>query len=100
MRLMCGVLDKGEHILCTEDCKPLEMTAENAAEIVKRWNYFETQATMKELMDRNSLLSDIALSAIALKLNIEHGFQPNLYALKRDLLAFHRRFGEEDGRKN
>jgi hypothetical protein len=44
-------------------------------------------------MERNHLLSDIALSALAMKLNIEHGFPPTLHALNRDLDAFNRRFG-------
>jgi hypothetical protein len=45
-----------------------------------------------ELMERNRLLSDIALSAIALKLNFENGFPPRLDALNRDLDAFDARF--------
>lgn len=52
-----------------------------------------TAALIEELVERNQMLSDIALSAIALKLNIEHGFPPSLHALQRDLDAFHRRFG-------
>jgi hypothetical protein len=46
-----------------------------------------------ELMERNRMLTDIALSAVCLKLNIEHGFTPTLDALNRDLDAFRRRFG-------
>lgn len=46
-----------------------------------------------ELEERNRMLSDIALSAVALKLMIEHGFTPQLYALNRDLAAFQLRFG-------
>ena len=48
----------------------------------------------EELVERNQLLTDIALSAICLKLNIEHGFEPHLHALNRDLDAFARRFGD------
>lgn len=47
----------------------------------------------EELLERNRLLTDIALSALALKINIEHGFPPALHALNRDLAAFERRFG-------
>lgn len=46
-----------------------------------------------DMRERIRLLSDIALSALALKMNIEHGFLPALDALNRDLAAFERRFG-------
>jgi hypothetical protein len=36
----------------------------------------------------NCKLKDIALSAIALKINIESGFTPHLHALDRDLQAY------------
>jgi len=49
--------------------------------------------SVKEILERNRMLSDIALSAACLKLNIEHGFKPSLHALNRDLAAFDRRFG-------
>ena len=55
------------------------------------------------LTERNRLLSDIALSAHCLVMNIENGFTPSLHAIKRDLGAFHARFGQparEDGGKN
>jgi hypothetical protein len=45
------------------------------------------------LHERNRMLSDIVLSAVALKLNIEHGCPPKLDALNRDLNAFQARFG-------
>jgi hypothetical protein len=48
----------------------------------------------EELRERNRMLSDIALSAVCLKLNIENGFTPTLHALTRDLDAFDRRFGK------
>lgn len=48
---------------------------------------------IEDLRERNRMLNDIALSAIALKMNIENGFTPSLYALNRDLEAFQRRFG-------
>ncbi len=49
---------------------------------------------VEELRERNRMLTDIALSALALKLNIEHGFTPPpLHALNRDLDTFQRRFG-------
>jgi hypothetical protein len=51
--------------------------------------------SVKEILERNRMLGDIALSAWCLRLNIEHGFQPNLNALNRDLAAFDRRFGEQ-----
>lgn len=54
-------------------------------------------SSLNDLLERNRLLSSIALSAVALKMNLEHGFTPSLYALERDLAAFHRRFGENDG---
>ena len=50
-------------------------------------------ADYDELLERKRMLSDIALSAIALKMNIEHGLPPLLDALNRDLDAFQRRFG-------
>jgi hypothetical protein len=46
-----------------------------------------------EMLDRIRMLSDIALSAVALKLNIENGFSPSLHALNRDLATFQARFG-------
>ena len=46
----------------------------------------------EELWQRIQMLSDIALSAIALKLNIEHGLPPNVHALDRDLAAYQARF--------
>jgi hypothetical protein len=52
--------------------------------------------SVREILERNRMLSDIALSAVALKLNIEHGGKPYLHALKRDLDAFSRRFGDQD----
>ena len=51
------------------------------------------KAEVEELLERNRMLSDIALSAVALKLNIENGFPPHLHALNRDLAAFSARFG-------
>jgi hypothetical protein len=53
----------------------------------------EAERDFKELLERNRMLSDIALSAVCLKLNIENGFPPTLDALNRDLAAFERRFG-------
>jgi hypothetical protein len=50
-------------------------------------------ATYEELAERNRMLSDIALSAIALKLNIEHGYEPTLHVLTRYLDAYTARFG-------
>lgn len=42
MRLMHGYMDRfmgrGTHAVCTEDGKPLEMTAENVDRIVDGWN--------------------------------------------------------------
>ena len=58
----------------------------------------ERAARIEELEERNRMLSDIALSAVALKLNIEHGFKPSLHALNRDLDAFQRRFGGVNAR--
>jgi hypothetical protein len=49
---------------------------------------------LDNLQERVRLLSDIALSALCLKLNIEHGFTPVLHALDRDLRAFRMRFGD------
>jgi hypothetical protein len=48
---------------------------------------------IEELEERSRMEADIALSAICLKLNIEHGFPPRLDALNRDLAAFQSRFG-------
>jgi hypothetical protein len=50
------------------------------------------KSTHDELLERNRMLSDIALSAICLKMNIENGFPPHLHALNRDIGAFQRRF--------
>jgi hypothetical protein len=47
----------------------------------------------EELHERIRMLNDIALSAIALKIRIEHGFPPTLDALNRDLDAYQRWFG-------
>jgi len=58
-----------------------------------------SDAASNSLSERCRMLSDIALSAICLKLNIEHGFAPNLNALNRDLAAFDRRFGGKDGQE-
>lgn len=46
-----------------------------------------------ELEERVQMLTDIALSALALKLTIEHGFTPSLHALDRDIDAYAARFG-------
>ena len=46
------------------------------------------------LTERNQMLSDIARSAVALSVNIEHGFTPTFAALNRDLAAFNLRFGQ------
>jgi hypothetical protein len=87
---MHGYMDRGHghgtHAVCTEDGKPLEMTLENVEEVVRRSNHHE------ELAERNRMLSDIALSAVGLKLNLEHGLPPTLDALNRDLDAFDARF--------
>jgi trimethylamine:corrinoid methyltransferase-like protein len=45
------------------------------------------------LTERIEMLNHIALSAIALKLNIESGFPPTLHALNRDLALYQARFG-------
>ena len=42
---------------------------------------------MNALKDKHKKLMDVAMSAMALKLMIEHGFPPNLHALSRDLDA-------------
>lgn len=95
MKLMHGYQDRGHdhgtHAICTEDGDPLEMTSENVQRIVNLWNFADMGKD--ELIERNRLLTDIVLSAVALKLNIEHGFPPNLHALKRDLDTWSRRFG-------
>jgi len=52
-----------------------------------------SREAFKDMQDRIRLLTDIALSAVALKLNIEHGFEPHLNALNRDLAAHNKRFG-------
>jgi hypothetical protein len=95
VKLMHGYLDRGHghgtHAICAEDGTPLEMTAENVERIVNLWNFADV--SKEELAERNRILSDIALSAVALKLNIEHGFPPHLHALERDLAAFSARFG-------
>ena len=98
MKLMHGYMDRGHghgtHAVCDEEGNPLEMDAANVAEIVSRWNYFEINTSNKDLLDRMRLLTDIALSALAMKLNVEYGFNPPpLHAIKRDLNAFQRRFG-------
>lgn len=97
MTLMHGYLDRGHghgtHAICDATGEPLEMTKENVEGLVSRWNYFEANPDMLELLERNRLLTDIALSALALKINIEYGFTPRLYSLDRDLGAFMRRFG-------
>jgi hypothetical protein len=104
--------DHGTHAICTEDGKPLEMTAENVEEIVNRSNsrylaepgithweecwrdhYICAMRRIAELTERNQMLTHIALSAVALKLNLEHGFTPSLHALNRDLSLFAVRFG-------
>ena len=48
----------------------------------------------KELLERIWYFEQIALSALALKLTIEHDLEPNLTALDRDLDAYQRRFAE------
>jgi hypothetical protein len=50
---------------------------------------------MAELEERNEMLNHIALSAVALKLNLELGVvgNPSLHALNRDLSLFTARFG-------
>jgi len=53
----------------------------------------ERNRSYEELEERIRMLNDIALSAICLKMNIEHGFPPTLDALNRDLGAYQRRFG-------
>lgn len=53
----------------------------------------EPQMEIAMLREQVRLLKDIALSACALKINIEHGAtQPPLHALKRDLAAYAARF--------
>jgi len=42
---------------------------------------------MLGLAQVNARLTDVALSAVALMVTIEHGMTPNLHALKRDLAA-------------
>lgn len=95
MKLLHGYLDRGHghgsHAICTDDGNPLEMTAENVERLINLWN--NADVTKEELVERNHLLANIALSAVALKLNIDHGFNPSLHAINRDLSAFSRRFG-------
>jgi hypothetical protein len=113
---MHGYRDRGlgrsTHAVCTEDGVLLEMTAENVEELVNcaNWRYAAEPGIthweecwrdhyvcamrhIAELTERNRMLSDVALSAVALKLNLEHGFPPSLHALNRDLAAHARRFG-------
>lgn len=94
-KLMHGYMDRGlghgTHAICNEEGDPLEMTAENVERIVNLWNLAD--ASKDELVERNRLLTDIALSAVCLKLNIENGFPPHLHALNRDLGAWAQRFG-------
>ena len=52
-----------------------------------------SQNDYNELQERLRMLSDIALSATCLKLNLDHGFKPSMHALNRDLAAFQARFG-------
>lgn len=48
---------------------------------------------LEELTDRIRMLNDIALSAVALKLNLEHGITaPSLHALNRDLNAYQKKY--------
>jgi hypothetical protein len=44
-------------------------------------------ADILNLRERNAKLTDVALSAVALMVTIEHGMTPDLHALKRDLAA-------------
>jgi hypothetical protein len=96
-KLMHGVKDRGlgrtTHALCTPDGMPLVMTAENVERIVNLWN--SADISKEELVERILLLTDSALSALCLKLNVEHFPEkvPPLDALNRDLDAFTRRFG-------
>jgi len=45
VKLMHGVIDRGlgrmAHAVCTEDGRPLVMTAENVERLVNCWNSFE-----------------------------------------------------------
>jgi hypothetical protein len=111
MKLMHGLIERGfgvsRHAICTEDGKPLAMTAENVEKLVARWNEAEEpvarlvggnwvqvpRSYFDELQERIEMLNHVALSAIALKMNIENGFPPTLHALNRDLALFQVRFG-------
>lgn len=50
----------------------------------------------RDLAERGMMLSQIALAALALKINIELGLPPALHALNRELEAFEKRFGGVD----
>jgi hypothetical protein len=54
-----------------------------------------SRAEYDDLKERNEMLRDIALSAVALKLTIEHGLPVTLDALNRDLDRYAKRFGHE-----
>jgi excisionase family DNA binding protein len=59
-----------------------------------------TSNELIELHEQNRMLREIALSAIAMMVNVESGFvPPPLHAIKRDLAAYTRRFGPVPSKK-